>query len=432
MLSHCVSLISGVTDTLTDTMRFTDKYIKALKPKEKPYVVTSESDARGVGRLQIKVYPTGTKKFQFQFYLDGRKRMEIGSYGPISLADAKKKFILLSELVQNGKNPAQERIIIKEEILKAEAQKTMLEMVNDFFIHINKNWAQSTIKRSTLMFKRNLIPFISPELLPNEFTTDTARELIYKVYNRGAKAQAGIFRSDLMSLCKFAIDFDNSPAQYKKPDVYGIKTNPIREISFEIPKNAGQRWLTEKEIYTLWYSKDLPKMTSLYYRLAIVLAGQRVCELYHAKLDEFDLDENIFTIPIERIKIKKRGEHLVPISELAIPLIKELALTRNRAGHLWPHRDKPNECAHVSTIRMSLQRWCTANKVKRFAPRDMRRTCKTLMGKAGITKDKRDLLQQHSKSDTSSIHYDRYDYMKEKQQAMDVWTNYLKKILQLQ
>ena len=252
------------------------------------------------------------------------------------------------------------------------------------------------------------------------------------VYNRGAKVKSGIFRSDLMSLCKFAIDFDNSPAQFKKPDVYGIKTNPIREIAFEVPKNAGQRWLTEDEIYTLWHSKDLPKMTSLYYRLAIALAGQRVCELYHAKLDEFNLEENIFTIPVERIKIKKRGEHLVPISPLAIPLLKELAITRNKAGHLWPHRDKPLECAHVSTIRMSLQRWCTKNKMDKFAPRDMRRTCKTLMGKAGISKERRDLLQQHSKSDVSSIHYDRYDYMKEKKQAMDEWTAYLKTILNLE
>jgi integrase len=412
-------------------MRFTDKYIKALKPKEKSYVVTSQSEARGVGRLQLKIYPTGTKRFQFQFYFEGRKRMEIGAYGPISLADAKKQFILLSDVVQNGKNPAQERIIIKEEITQAAAQKTMLEMVEDFFIHINKNWAQSTIKRSTLMFKRNLIPFISIDLLPSEFTTDSARELIYKVYNRGAKAQAGIFRSDLMSLCKFAIDFDNSPAQFKKPDIYGLKTNPIREISFKVPVNAGQRWLTENELYTLWHSKDLPKMTSLYYRLAIALAGQRVCEVYHAKLSEFDLDEMIFTIPVERIKIKKRGEHLVPISELALPIIKELAITRNKAGHLWPHRDKPTECAHVSTIRMSLQRWCKENTVAMFSPRDMRRTCKTLMGKAGISKEYRDLLQQHSKSDVSSVHYDRYDYMKEKREAMDEWTKYLEKVLVL-
>jgi len=412
-------------------MRFTDKYIKSLKPKEKPYVVTSESEARGVGRLQIKVYPTGTKKFQFQFYFEGRKRMEIGAYGPLSLADAKKKFLILSDAVQNGKNPAEERIQLKEEIARTEAQKTMLEMVKDFYVFIEKNWAESTIKRSKAMFKRNLLPFLTDELLPTEFTTDFARELIYKVYNRGAKAQAAIYRSDLMSLCKFAIDYDNSPARFKKPDIYGIKNNPLRDIDFDVPKKAGQRWLTEKEIYKLWYGEDLPKKTLLYYRLAIALAGQRVCEVYHSKITEFDLEQLIFTIPTERIKIKSRGDHLVPIPDIAIPIIKELALTRNKAGHLWPHRDRPNDCAHISTIRMSLQRWCASKKMKTFAPRDIRRTCKTLMGKAGISKENRDLIQQHSKRDVSSVHYDRYDYMKEKRQTMEDWSNYLKETLNL-
>lgn len=73
-------------------MHFTDKSIKALKPKENLFVATAKSDARDVGRLQLKVYPTGTKKFQFQYYTNGRRRIEIGPYGAISLRMPERNF----------------------------------------------------------------------------------------------------------------------------------------------------------------------------------------------------------------------------------------------------------------------------------------------------------------------------------------------------
>ena len=46
--------------------------------------------------------------------------------------------------------------------------------------------------------------------------------------------------------------------------------------------------------------------------------------------------------------------------------------------------------------------------------RVIRRTVKTLMGKAGIDKAIRDRIQNHSLQDVSSKYYDRYDYLPEK------------------
>ncbi len=49
---------------------------------------------------------------------------------------------------------------------------------------------------------------------------------------------------------------------------------------------------------------------------------------------------------------------------------------------------------------------------------------------AGIDKSIRDKIQNHSDKDISSIHYDRYDYLKEKRAAIEVWNDYLKPILE--
>lgn len=76
-------------------------------------------------------------------------------------------------------------------------------------------------------------------------------------------------------------------------------------------------------------------------------------------------------------------------------------------------------------INQATRRLCKQFAINRFTPRDLRTTFKTLSGKAGLTKEIRDRIQNHALTDVSTKHYDRYDYLKEKQQAMMIWNNYL-------
>jgi len=79
-----------------------------------------------------------------------------------------------------------------------------------------------------------------------------------------------------------------------------------------------------------------------------------------------------------------------------------------------------------TTISKVILEYSTEHKkVRKFLARDIRRTVKTLMGKAGIDKAIRDRIQNHSLQDVSSKHYDRYDYLPEKRQALKVWNDYL-------
>jgi hypothetical protein len=53
-----------------------------------------------------------------------------------------------------------------------------------------------------------------------------------------------------------------------------------------------------------------------------------------------------------------------------------------------------------------------------------------LAGDAGLSKDVRDRLQNHSKkSDVSTKHYDRYDALRERRAAVEVWSAYLDLVL---
>ncbi|MCF2826883.1 MULTISPECIES: tyrosine-type recombinase/integrase [unclassified Pseudoalteromonas] len=410
-------------------MNFTDKSIKALKPKKTRYVLT-ESGNHGEGRLQIRVNETGTKVFRVQYHLNNaRKVIGLGTFPDTDLKTARQKHAQITKLLLQKIDPKEYLEKQNAANIASEAERTFLDMLDDFDVYISTRWAESTIKRTRGLVARNITPFIPKDLKPDKFNIDMAREIIFRVYNRGAKEQSRLVRSTLMSILKFAIDYDNSPEQFKKPPKYNVKTNFIRDINYDTPKNVGQRWLSELELRQVWYADDLPFHTHNYIKLAILLGGQRVNELYAAKSSEFNFQEKIFTIPVERIKIKHRGEHIVPVSREAEKIVKILMQHQGESEYLFPHRDSIYESAHVSTIRMAILRWCDKHGIERFAPRDLRRTCKTLMGKAGIPKSQRDLLQQHDKYDVSSVHYDRYDYLKEKRESIEVWTKYLGDVL---
>ncbi|TIV06620.1 MAG: site-specific integrase, partial [Mesorhizobium sp.] len=61
--------------------------------------------------------------------------------------------------------------------------------------------------------------------------------------------------------------------------------------------------------------------------------------------------------------------------------------------------------------------------------RDLRRTFKTLAGKAGVPKEIRDRLQNHALQDVSSKNYDRWNYMPEKRAGMARWDKFLRALL---
>ncbi len=64
-----------------------------------------------------------------------------------------------------------------------------------------------------------------------------------------------------------------------------------------------------------------------------------------------------------------------------------------------------------------------------WTPKDLRRTVKTRMGEIGVLKSVRDRIQNHALVDVSTKHYDRYDYLPEKREALEAWCDHLERII---
>jgi integrase len=176
-------------------------------------------------------------------------------------------------------------------------------------------------------------------------------------------------------------------------------------------------------------------------RLAL-LTGARANEVAGAtKMEIQHLDDDgraVWIIPAERVKNKR--PHLVPLSPLARETISAaIELTDDGHDLVFPSPRKPQEpiTAHALTVAMSrLMEKLAGNDgaVKSWradppSPHDLRRTLATRLAEMGISKEDRDCVLNHVRSDIGTKHYDLYERAKEKRAALDRWSAELTGIL---
>lgn len=114
----------------------------------------------------------------------------------------------------------------------------------------------------------------------------------------------------------------------------------------------------------------------------------------------------------------------IPLPAQAIPLI-EARMAMNY-GWLFPSVFNPAIHIRNELLQDITVHFCERTSITRFTPRDLRRTWKTQAGAAGISKEHRDHVQCHRKSDVSALHYDMYEYMNEKTHAMNRWSEWFR------
>ncbi len=240
--------------------------------------------------------------------------------------------------------------------------------------------------------------------------------------------QANRIRAYLHRAFKLGVYHDNDPKNLSSSVIFQLTMNPVEAI----PKNtkaeaAGERNLSFAEIRHLWHSGDIGEQMHNAAKLLLIYGG-RMMELCGAHKSEFDFDTLIWTIPWERVKTSKKNKrpHLLPITPLARTLIDRQLIYASSSDYLFPGRFNNNKHVHQTSLNHALRR---VTGIEPFDVRSLRRTWKTRTGEAGIGIEIRNLIQNHARTDVSSVHYDRYGYLAEKRAALEQWETHLKSIV---
>jgi len=389
-------------------MKFTPRSIEALKPESKRYVAWKES---GIG---VRVTPNGKKSFVFMYRFDGKPRMmTLGMLPKTTLADAGVLHSAAKKLLEDGVDPGAK----KQGIKKADKEADTMAMLIDTFIE----WAKKN-KRSWAEDERILRKDVEPVLGKLKVKDVKKRDvlaLIDSIVARNSLIMANRTLACIRKMLNFAVERDI------------IENSPCHGIKLPAKEKQRDRVLTQAEIISFWYGLDnanvqITKEVKIALRLLLVTA-QRKGEILNVEWSELDLETGWWTIPKE--KAKNELSHRVPLSKMAIELLKELQPLTGAYKYLFPSRD--NKEAHLTewvlsgAINKNFEQIGVAEK---FTPHDLRRTAASHMTSMGISRLVVSKILNHAERGITAV-YDRHSYDNEKRHALDSWGNQLNQML---
>lgn len=391
----------------------TERGIRALKPEGRDYVVSDKGGARGDGKLILRVRPTGTKEFYYQHHEGGkRKRRKLGNWPDLSLAEAREK----------AKRPPE---------VKADSGAATFDDLLESYIQKLRDEGATTAREVERCFAHDVRePFPGIVALPAcQIEPTHITKILRRMIERGVTTTTNRVRSRLHAAFNHGLMQEHNPRVYVAQRFF-LTSNPVAAVPIQGDwERAGERTLSADEVVTLWrlmpYKQDI--VTAEFVRFLFATGGQRPRHVLKAPWTEYAADS--FTIMDIKGKKGERRHHVVPLETTALSILDTVRPITGEGA--YPFQGRRGGPLGEDAVTHSLTTLADENGIKRFTMRDIRRTCKTLMGEAGISKETRDRLQSHSLSDVSSKHYDRYDYLREKREAMQQWDRWLRKTLGL-
>lgn len=280
---------------------------------------------------------------------------------------------------------------------------------------------------------KNVFPIVPPDTKAKDFTQADTMRVLAAIIDRDAHRLANLTRSYLSAAFTFGITWDCDPKREHDEIRFAIKTNPVQSVKRQSKGDkARNRALSLDELRRFWLLLDQANIkadTKCALKLLYALGGQRVEEVLKIHTDHVDLKNHTVLFP----KTKNGKPHLVPFGSVAHGLLSDLVaeggdgfiFARHRYGKPRLNTDGSIMVMSSMTLSQAIRRICDANDLERFQPRDARRTVKTLLGAAGVSKEIRDRYQNHALTDVSSKHYDLHDYLAEKRHAATAWNEVL-------
>lgn len=392
-------------------MALTDVAIRNAKPGVKPYKL---GDSLG---MYLLVQPTGGKLWRLKYRVDGReKKLGIGRYPEVSLADARKSRDEAREQIAVGKDPSREKQRNKTRA-KLAADNTFSGLSGEYCQKRrrdgSKAWAPATAVRSEY-----LLSLLTPALGSIPIAKIEPEDVLLALRKIEGKGNLESARRTLQ-LASAVFRYAVSTAR--------LSSDPTRDLrgALTAPTVTHYAAITEaKSVGELLRAIDGYEGQGLS-RLAMQLAPHvyvRPGELRHADWKEIDLDAGLWVIPASKMKMGKA--HHVPLSRQSVALLREVYLASGPAGYVFPSIRTGSRPMSENTINAALRRLgYSSNEMTAHGFRAMASTLLNESGKWHPDAIERAL--SHRDTDKVRAAYDRGTHWKERVEMAQWWSDYL-------
>lgn len=376
------------------TNQLTDVQCRKIKPGEK---VIKLFDGGG---LHLFVTPKGAKIWRIAFRINGKPQLKsLGAYPLLSLAEAREKREQIKNELLNGSDPRK----------KTGKQNTSLAEAVDQYWDGRKDLTPKYIENAKNGIKHHLaklleipIASINKDLLLEELL-EMDRKGLY-VYVRKVKVWVGLV-------------FDWAVA------VGVVQNNPTHLIDSK--KAFGKALVENHASLPLADVGDFMKRLDYEQGLQSVLACKllaltwvRTVELRLMRWSE--IDGNIWRIPKERMK--KRKDHVVPLSKQALELIGQLRNLNSISEYVFPGDRDTKRPMSENSILYLIGRIGYKGKMTGHGWRSIG---STWANESGYSSDAIERQLAHSPEDKVRAVYNKAEYLPERTKMLQEWADWL-------
>lgn len=389
----------------------TNTAVTKLKPKEKLYRVF---DGRG---LYLEVMPNGSKYWRLKYRILGKeRRMALGVFPDVGLADARERRDAARKLVAAGVDPAAAR--------KEDRRAAIINASNTFEV-VAREWHEKqeekwTPKHATNVMRRlevDVFPFIGSRPIADIEPPDLLNDVLRRIEKREALDVAMRIKQICGQIFRYGIATGKCKREPSADLKGALKTGKTKHFAaLDIKEMPEFLRALEKNDARLF------ARTRRAIRL-LMLTFTRTTELIHASKDEFDLDNAMWEIPPERMKMG--NPHLVPLSRQAIAIIKEQL---EETGHmntpfLFPGQIRLTDPMSNNTILFAIGRMGYKGRMTGHGFRAL--AMSNIKEKLGYRHEVVDRQLAHAHRSKVDRAYDRAQFIDERITMMQRWSDYL-------
>ena len=378
------------------------------------------------GGMYLQVSPAGSKRWFLKYRVGGKeKQLALGSYPDVSLKSARLARDAAKLQKSEGTDPVQVR---KLEKLKAtrNTEDTFKAIALEWYGRQAPQWSGSHALRMLRQLERDLFPWIGERPIAQIHAMELLAAL-HKVEERGALETA----DRALMLARQVWEYWLPTAGVEQRNITeGLKARltPYRSKTFAAivePKRFG----------------DLMRAINTYrggpiVRTALQLAPllyQRPGNLRMMEWAEVDLDAALWTIPSMKMKRtkeeKENGEaHIVPLPVQAVALLRNIQPLTGHGVYVFPGERSHDRPISDNSVRSALYALGFGKGQSWHGFRASARTM--LVDELNLNPLAIEANLAHAVKDSNGRSYNRTQYLKQRSDMVQQWSDYLDKLAQ--
>lgn len=386
-------------------MPLTALQVKNAAPREKDFGLADG------GGLFLWIRAAGGKSWRFRFRLDGKQsHISLGTIDNVTLAQARQLAFDARQLVSQGRHPGLERKVARAQAAISRAN-TFKNLALEWHQHKSARWSEGYATDVIEAFELDIFPQVG-SLPLSEIKPMQWLQVFRRIESRGALEKLRKVRQRCQEVYRFAIATGR------------VEYNPIADIggALQTPTSRHYPFLPIAEIpdlirgFQACPGHDVVKIAT---RL-LILTGVRTAELRGAPWSEFDLENALWTIPAQRMKMRRA--HLVPLPKQAVSALRELESITGGYTLAFPGRNDPAKPMSEAAINQLLKR---SGYDGRATGHGFRHTMSTTLHEQGYRSEWVETQLAHVDKNSIRGTYNHAQYLEGRREMLQWYANHL-------